>query len=350
MRIAVDAMGGDHAPEEVIKGAVQAAKNYPDIEVLLVGMKGVIEETLAKSGGGNVPNLRVYNASQAIAMNDSPVEAFRSKPDSSITVAANLVKTREADAIVSAGNTGAVVVAATFMLGLLEGVRRAGIAVPMPTKKGTCFLMDAGGNIHCKPPHLLQYGIMASIYAKYIGNVSNPSIGLLNIGEEEEKGNLLVKQTLELFKKSQLNFYGNVEGQDIYRGTCDVVVCEGFIGNVLLKVTEGVGELLISTLVGGMKAAGMDISNGGNNDAPPNPFMQAFAKMKAKLDYSEYGGAPLMGVNGVCIICHGRSKSKAITNAIRVAGELTKHKANNEIVELIRKTEQLIESVKKNGE
>ncbi|MEK7448892.1 MAG: phosphate acyltransferase PlsX [Planctomycetota bacterium] len=325
MRIVVDAMGGDHAPLEIVKGCLVAAEQSPDISLILVGQEDKIKSII----GSNQPkNITVINAPEVIEMHESPVAAIRSKRKSSLVQSAKLVGMKEADVFVSAGNTGAAVASSIFLLGFLEGVKRPGIAVPIPTAKGPSYLIDAGANIDCHPIHLLQYGIMASVYCKKMQNITTPRVGLLNIGEEDSKGNQLVQETLALFKKAPINFIGNIEGQDIFKGNCEVVVCEGFVGNVVLKLVEGCYEFFGRSL---MTEAGKhkDNSQCGN-------FMNsALGAVTARLDYSEYGGAPLLGVNGGCIICHGRSKAKAITNAVKVAATFGKQKVNEEILKEI---------------
>lgn len=328
MRIAVDAMGGDHAPEVVIEGAVAAVKEYEGVEVVLVGDEARINALLAKA---RYPKERisVHPSSEVIEMHEPPASSVRKKRNSSITVGVNLVKEGRADAFFSAGNTGAAVCAATLMLGLLPGIERPGIAVVTPTVKGFSLVIDVGANIDPKPAQLLQYGIMADAYMRYILNRPSPSVGLLNIGEEESKGTDFVKETHFLFEKSHLNFIGNVEGRDLFSGKCDIIVCDGFVGNVALKVSESVAEAMQVFLRRHLKS---------------NPMVTfcalllkpTFSKFKKEIDYSEYGGAPLLGVNGVVIIGHGRSNAKAIKNAIRVSKEEVERKFNERIAEAIR--------------
>lgn len=329
MRVAVDAMGGDTAPREIVKGSVLAARQFPDSEILLVGDEKAILHELDSCG--TVPkNISVHHAPQVVGMDDPATYSIRQKMNSSITRSVELVAKGEAAAVVSAGHTGAAVAASTLHLRTLKGVRRPGIAAPLPTRYGTCLVIDVGANISCKPLHLFQYGVMATIFSKYIFGTENPKVGLLNIGEEDAKGNDLAKETFALLSNSQLNFVGNVEGREIFDGKADVVVCDGFVGNVLLKFAEGLAMSLLSTIkVEAMKSF----------RAKVGLFLckPAFVPLRAKMDFTEYGGVPLLGVNGVCIICHGRSDSRAIQNAIRVALQLSKNKVNEHIVSELEK-------------
>ena len=327
MKIVVDAMGGDFAPDAVIKGAVAAVEEY-GWEVILVGDEQRLKTILVKAKYHG-DRISVQHAGEVIEMHESPAASVRKKRDSSIVVGINMVNEGRADAFFSAGNTGAVVCAATLGLGLLPGVERPGIAIITQTLKGISLVVDVGANIDAKPVHLLQYGIMGTAYLQNIFGVVNPSVGLLNVGEEETKGTDFVKETYELLSKSRLNFIGNVEGKALFSGKCDVVVCDGFVGNVALKVTEGTAEaiqvflkrhLLRTSLAGKI---GILLLKG------------TFEKFKKELDYSEYGGAPLLGVNGSVIIGHGRSNAKAIKNAIRVAGEEVERQVNQKIIEAL---------------
>jgi len=327
MKIIVDAMGGDFAPRVVIEGAIAAAKEY-NVQISLVGDAEKIKSLLGKFGYKG-DNISVHPASEVIGMSESAATSVRRKKDSSIVVGLNLVKEGRGDAFFSAGNTGAVVCAATLGLGLLPGIERPGISIVVPTLKGISLIVDVGANIDAKPLHLFQYGIMADAYFHYILNRPNPKIGLLNIGEEESKGTDVIKETRELFEKSSLNFIGNVEGKDLFSGKSDIVICDGFVGNVALKVTESVVETmqfflkkhLLSNPLGKLGLLFL------------KPSLMRFKK---ELDYSEYGGAPLLGVNGVVIIGHGRSNARAIKNAIRVAKEEVERKFNEKILEAIK--------------
>ncbi|MCK9604346.1 MAG: phosphate acyltransferase PlsX [Candidatus Omnitrophica bacterium] len=328
MKIVVDAMGGDHAPEVVIEGVIAAVKEYHR-EVILVGDEEKIKGLLKKSGyTGN--EISVYPASEVIEMSESAATSVRRKRNSSIVVGINLVKEGKGDAFFSAGNTGAVVCAATLGLGLLPGIERPGIAIVTPSLKGISLIIDVGANIDSKPMHLLQYGIMGSAYLEGIFNKTSPSVGLLNVGEEETKGTDFLKESFELLSKSKLNFVGNVEGKALFSGKCDVIVCDGFVGNVALKVTEGTAEviqvflkrhLLKTNLLG--KIGILLLKN-------------TFIQFKKEFNYAEYGGAPLLGVDGVVVIGHGRSNARAIKNAIRVAGEEVERQINQKIVEAIK--------------
>ncbi|MBU1045427.1 MAG: phosphate acyltransferase PlsX [Candidatus Omnitrophica bacterium] len=329
MRIAVDAMGGDHAPDVVISGAILAAKDI-DVDIVLVGPEDIIKAKLAAHK--SVPaNISVLNATEVIAMNESPAVSVRRKKDSSISVAVKMVKDKTADAMISAGNTGAVVCAASLFLKNLAGVDRPGISVLLPTLKNVVQMIDMGANIDAKPEHLLQYGIMGSVYSQYVLHKENPTVGLLNIGEEETKGPEFVKETFKLLEQNKnINFIGNVEGRDIYVGDCDVIVCDGFLGNVVLKVSEGLADA-IKEMLKRKLSTNIFTKLGALLSAP------AFKALKRETDYAEYGGAPLLGIDGVCIIAHGGSSANAIKNAIRVAHESVMNNVNQHIIELIEK-------------
>ncbi|MFH1479016.1 MAG: phosphate acyltransferase PlsX [Candidatus Omnitrophota bacterium] len=326
MKIALDAMGSDNAPFNDVEGAVLAARELK-YQVVLVGKQDVIEEELTKHRP--VPdNISIHHASEVIAMQEQPVLSVRRKKQSSIVVLANLLKENKVDAIVSAGNTGAMVCAATLKCRLLPGVERAGIGVLMPTLKGTVLMIDGGANIDARPTHLLQYAIMGSAYSEYILNKRAPKVGLLNVGAEESKGTGSLKEAYTLVERSGLNFIGNVEGRDIFIGDCDVIVCDGLVGNVALKVSESTAHAIIEMLKREIKSRAL--SKIGALFAK-----KSFDSLKKKMDYVEYGGAPLLGINGVCIICHGSSPPKAIKNAIRVAGEEVIKNVNQHIIEKI---------------
>jgi len=328
MKIIVDAMGGDYAPRVVVEGAIAAVGEY-NVEVVLVGNEPEIKEFLKKfkySGD----RISIYHSEEVIEMHESAATSVRRKRKSSIVVGVNLVKEGLGGAFFSAGNTGAVVCAGTLGLGLLPGIERPGISVIIPTLKSPSLLIDVGANIDAKPMHLLQYGIMADVYFRHILNKPDPKVGILNIGEEESKGTDFIKETRDLFEKSQLNFIGNVEAKDLFSGKSDIVVCDGFVGNIALKVIESVvgammvflkRQLLASNLLGKLGILFLKPS---------------FSRFKKEMDYSEYGGAPLLGVNGVVIIGHGRSNAKAIKNAIRVANEEVERKFNEKIIEALK--------------
>lgn len=311
MRIAVDAMGGDYAPVEIVKGALLAAEASPDVQLILVGQKERIQSFLS----GTLPkNVSLHEASEVVEMDEHPANAVRKKKDSSIVVATRLVKLGEADAIVSAGSTGAQMAAGLLGLGRIKGIERPAIATVLPTSDGGKLILDVGANMDATPEQLCQYGQMGSIYAAKILGIPNPRVGLLNVGSEEGKGNELTQKAYPLLKACPINFVGNVEGRDVPYGRADVVVCEGFAGNILLKTAEGLAgvlfqqikEKITSSMVRKLGALAV------------KPGLKEIAQM---MDYAEYGGAPLLGVNGISIICHGSSKAKAIFNAIRVARE-----------------------------
>lgn len=328
MKIAVDAMGGDYAPEEVVLGAIEAVKSY-SLDVVLVGDTNKIEEVLNRYGVKDNSHLSIVHASQVIDMGEHPAQAIRKKKDASIVVATQLVKDGACDAVVAPGSTGAAVTAALLGLGRIKGIERPCIATPIPSKKGITVLLDSGANANSKPKHLVEGAIMGSHYAKYILGVDKPAVGLLNIGEEASKGNELAQATYPLLEKMKtISFYGNVEGRDIPKGTVDVVVCDGFVGNVILKFGEGMAMFIIRLVKDTIKSSGFIAKLGALAVYP------ALRTLKKRLDFTEYGGAPLLGVDGSFIICHGSSKAKAIKNAIRVAGEL----AQQDVVGHIRKS------------
>ncbi|HOW42594.1 MAG TPA: phosphate acyltransferase PlsX [Candidatus Omnitrophota bacterium] len=317
MKIIVDAMGGDYAPDVVVEGAIAAVKEY-GVEIILVGDETKVN-ALLKKASFHSPKISVYPSTEVIEMHDSPAVSVRRKRNSSIVVGLKLVKEGKADAFVSAGNTGAAVCAATLTLGLLPGVGRPGIATVMPSLKGCFLVIDVGANIDPKPIHMLQYGIMAHIYCVDILNKPNPSVGLLNVGEEESKGTDFLKESYELLSKSHLNFIGNVEGKHLFSGECDIIICDGFVGNVTLKVTESLAEAMQTFLKRHILSSPLGILGA-------LMLKPSFRRFKKEIDYSEYGGAPLLGVNGVTIIGHGRSNAYAIKNAIRVARKEVEHK------------------------
>ena len=328
MKIAVDAMGGDYAPEEVVLGAIEAVKSY-SLDVVLVGDTNKIKEVLNRYGAKDNSHLSIVHASQVIDMGEHPAQAIRKKKDASIVVATQLVKDGACDAVVAPGSTGAAVTAALLGLGRIKGIERPCIATPIPSKKGITVLLESGANANSKPKHLVEGAIMGSHYAKYILGVGKPTVGLLNIGEEASKGNELAQATYPLLEKLKtISFYGNVEGRDIPKGTVDVVVCDGFVGNVILKFGEGMAMFIIRLGKDTIKSSGFIAKLGALAVYP------ALRTLKKRLDFTEYGGAPLLGVDGSFIICHGSSKAKAIKNAIRVAGEL----AQQDVVGHIRKS------------
>jgi phosphate acyltransferase len=324
MKIALDAMGGDHAPAAEVEGGALAVREY-GLEVILVGDEGLLKAELRRQGLWDHPGLTVRHASQRIEMHEQPSQVVRRKRDSSIWVATEMVKKGEAAAVISAGNTGATVVTAFFILGVLPGVERPAIATLLPTLAGHSILLDVGATVDCTAQHLIQFALMGHEYAQHVLKKAHPTIGLLSIGEEDTKGNEVTKETFKRLKETLLNFVGNVEGREIFTGKADVVVCDGFIGNVALKITEGVAEALKKMLIKEI-AAGSFLSRLGYALLRP-----AMARYKRRMDYAEFGGACLLGVNGICIISHGRSSARAIKNAIRVAKELHEARVNDHI-------------------
>jgi len=325
--IAVDAMGGDHAPQAEVEGAVRAARSL-DVRVVLVGQQDVLRRELALYDDYRDLPIEVFHAPDVVTMEDSAARAVRAKPNSSLRVAARLVKNRQAQGFVSAGNTGAVMATAKIVHGVVPGVDRPALAGILPTVKGLpVVVVDVGANVDCSARQLAQFAVMAEIYSRMILRPnSKPRVGLLSIGEEEHKGNDLTRSVATLLKRLSLNFIGNVEGRDIYAGEVDVIVCDGFVGNVAVKVSEGLADMVKHLLRDSLEATitgkiGYAIAK------------TAFSAFRKRLDYSEYGGAPLLGVRGVCIICHGRSNANAIKNAIRVAKDFYEGKVNQLIEE-----------------
>ena len=328
MRIAVDAMGGDFAPQEIVKGALKAARELPSVtRIYLVGDESAIRAELGPENAQN-EKLEIVHATEIVGMDEAPAQAVRRKKDSSIGRAVDLVKAGRADAVVSAGNTGAVVVAATLKLRTLEGVDRPAIAAVLPTQKQPIVLIDAGANTDCTPKMLGHFAAMGSVYSRMIMHAENPVVGLVSIGGEDIKGNEFTKETFKLLESSPLNFKGNVEGHDIFEGDMDVAVCDGFVGNIILKTAESVSHAMahwmkrefVKTPV---RMFGAAILKG------------AFRDMKKTMDPEMHGGALLLGVNGVCIITHGASSERAIFHAVRVAAESVELDLNNAIVERV---------------
>ncbi len=322
-RIAVDAMGTDTAPQAEVEGSIQAARQK-FAEVLLVGPEEPLKRELGRREARGLP-IEVVHASEAVTMDDEGAKAFRRKRDSSIRVAARLVRDHKADGLISAGNTGAVMTTAKIVLGALEGVDRPALAAVFPTSTGkAAVLVDVGANVDCKAHHLEQFAVMGEVYYRVIFGAKRPRVGLLSIGEEDHKGNDLTREAFLLLKQLPLNFVGNVEGRDLYNGSVEVVVCDGFIGNVALKISEGLIEA-VSTLLKGALSSTLSSKVGYVLSR------KAFQHFKKRVDYSEYGGASLLGVRGVCIICHGGSNANAVKNAIRVAAEFAEGDVNEKI-------------------
>jgi glycerol-3-phosphate acyltransferase PlsX len=320
-------MGGDYAPDEIIAGAVEAVgKLDKDDELILVGPQQVIESKLTAVGSKRGP-LSVVDAPDVIGMDDSPVDSLRSKPKSSIAVMAKLAKHGLADAVISAGNTGACVAAFQMRMRTLPGVNRPGIAVVFPMPAGPVTICDVGANIACKPINLYQYGLMSTIYARSILGITKPRVGLMSIGEEDAKGNEVVKRTRELLRSDpRIDFIGNIEGRDIFRGVCDVVVCEGFVGNVILKLTEGAVDGLFRAIKQELMQEKARLAL---------KFKPIIMRVYQKHDYNEYGGAPLLGINGTALICHGSSKSRTIRNAVSAAKNCYTQRINDKIIECL---------------
>ena len=328
MRIGIDAMGGDDAPAVEVQGALDARELLaPDDQIVLVGNESLILEHLDGQADWS-DKIAIQHADQVIGMDESPVEALRAKPNSSIGVLAKMHKAGKLDAIISAGNTGAYVAASQMYLRRLKGVQRPGIAIITPTASGPVAVCDVGANVNCRPVHLLQYGVMASVHLSAIHGVENPRVGLLSVGAEDAKGNDLVKRTHQLLRDDpNVNFIGNVEGRDLFQGTCDVMVCEGFVGNVILKLIEGMVEGVMTAMTEELASVLPDGSK--------EMLRQAIVPILKKYDYNEYGGAPLLGVGGICIICHGASNSRGIRNAIRAAKECSQEHVNERITQLL---------------
>ena len=331
MRIAVDAMGGDNAPDAVVEGAVLAAREY-QVEVLLVGQEEVVRESLRKHDLGKA-RIELVPASQIVLMDESPTKAVRRKKDSSIAVAARLLKTGNADAMVSVGNTAAALAIARSFLGKLKGLARPAIAAVIPNMVDATILLDVGANAGgCAPEHLLQFAIMGEVYAKDLMGKESPRVGLLSVGEEKSKGSPVTLSAFPLLEESPLNFVGNVEGRDIVSGTADVVVCDGFVGNALLKFAEGMADMVFSL---------MKKELGQSTMAKLGMFLAlpAMKRFKKRVDYEEYGGALLLGIRGVCVIGHGKSNANAIKNAVRVASESVSRRLNDHIEQNLRMIE-----------
>jgi glycerol-3-phosphate acyltransferase PlsX len=330
MLIALDAMGGDFAPGPIVAGAVKAIDADPELRVILVGDQAQIESCLT---GVPRERIEIFHCTQTITMEETPVLALRKKPDNSISRCWQLLAEHKVEAIVSAGNTGAMVAGGLRLRRFLKNVRRPGIAALMPTLKGPCVLLDVGANVSPKPTHLFQYGVMGSIYARHILKRDQPTIGLMNIGSEEAKGHDLAKDTHTLFKSSSLkeSFVGNIEGRDINRGVCDVIVTDGYVGNVVLKVSEGVADFV-------MKMVGKELMTtlGGEKDRG----LLALKTLHDRYDYSSQGGAPLLGIDGICIICHGSSGDRAIMNALLMAAQHARVKINELIVKELESSPQ----------
>jgi len=327
VRVAVDTMGGDLGSELPIRGALEALASKDGLEIILLGPEGEIARQLQEITGGDsslADRIHIEHAPETIGMDESPVEAVRRKKQSTIMVGFDLVRQNKADAVISAGNSGATMAAAIRKLGRLKGVSRPGIASFFPTLKKPVMIMDIGANVDCRPTHLLQFAIMASSCSHLLHAIDRPRVGLLSIGEEAGKGNLLVKEAHDLLRKSYLNFIGNVEGRDVYKGDVDVIICDGFVGNVALKLSEGLAEAAMQMLRA-------EITRTLRAKIGYLLIHKAFKRFRRRIDYAEYGGAPLLGINGTGIICHGTSDTLAYKNAVFVAADMIENRVNETI-------------------
>jgi glycerol-3-phosphate acyltransferase PlsX len=330
MRMAIDAMGGDYAPDEIIAGALEAIELLAkDDQIMLVGPQDIIEARLSSLQQRN-DRISVVHAPDVIGMDEVPIESLRRKPRSSIGVIAKLAKRNQADAVISAGNTGACVAAFQMRMRNLPGVNRPGIAVVFPTFGGPVTICDVGANIACKPINLHQYGLMASLYSKHLLGIQNPRVGLMSIGQEDAKGNEMVKKARHLMRADpNINFVGNIEGRDIFSGVCDVAVCDGFVGNVMLKLTEGLVEGLFKAIKDELMQDKLALAM---------KFKPVMERIYKKYDYNEYGGALLLGINGTAVICHGASRSRTIRNAILASKKFCTERINDKIMERLSET------------
>ena len=330
MRIAVDAMGGDFAPKEIVRGAVDAAKKY-DCEIVLIGDEEQIRAELHGADPAAL-HISIVHASEVIGMNEHPAEAVRSKKDSSVVVATRLVKEGSCDAVFSAGSTGAAVAAAQLILHRIRGVGRPSIATPMPTPDGVTLMLDSGANVDSKPEHLVQSAVMGSLYAQHVFGIEHPRVGLLNIGEEETKGNEQAKETYPMLKaEPNIRFCGNAEGRDVPKGNFDVVICDGFVGNVVLKFAEGLAKTILGLIREEIRGAGLMAKLGALL------LMPTLRRLGKRLDVREYGGAPLLGVNGYCVIGHGSSDAKSVASAIGVTVDYVNGRVLDQIRDALAK-------------
>ena len=326
MKIAVDAMGGDNAPAVVVEGAVKASAEL-GVPVILVGDKARVEAELKRHNTRGA-DITVRHASEVVEMDDSPIQSIRTKRDSSIRVCFELVRDGEAGAVVSAGNSGAAMAAGVLLLKKLKGVERPALAVSLPTMKNPAVLLDVGSNVTCKPVNIMQFAVMGEIYARHVLGKERPRVGLLSNGEEDAKGTDLTRESSVLLKKTDLNYVGYIEGRDVYRGDVDVIVTDGFVGNVVLKLSEG----LVESVIGMLKK---EIMSSISSKIGYFLARAAFKKLKKRIDYAEYGGAVLLGINGICVIGHGRSNARAIKNAVIKAHQSMEGEVNAHIIEEI---------------
>lgn len=341
MKIAVDAMGGDFAPQNIVEGAFLVAKKH-GVKVVLVGDEDQVSKELSKYPTSKLP-IYIHHAPYVVAMHDSPSTVIRRMKETSIKVALDLAKEGQVNGVVSAGNSGAAMALAMYILRKMEDVERPAIATIHPTTGGNTVLIDSGGNVDCKPIHLVQFAMMGHAYAKYILGKDTPRIGVLSNGEEEGKGNELTREVHDILSEADLNYIGYVEGRDLNNGEVDVIVCDGFVGNVTLKVSEGLWETIHAIL----KHEADD-----NVRAKVAYFLmgRAIRRLEKRLDYSEYGGAPLLGINGNCLICHGTSNAKAIMNAILLASNLAKNKLNEHLIKELREKQDILRPGQKQSE
>jgi glycerol-3-phosphate acyltransferase PlsX len=325
MRIALDAMGGDDAPRINVDGAIAALRSEPDLEVLLVGDRPLLDQMVTASGYSG-ERLTIVPSVDFVGMAEKPMDALRKKPECSIAVCWKLMASGQAEAVISAGNTGGVVASGLRTRLFLKGIKRPGIAVVLPTLTGRAVLMDVGANPGAKPEHLAQYAVMGSIYAKEFLGVSHPRVGLMNIGSEEGKGTDSIRETHQLITSSSVreHYIGNVEGRDLYHGNADVIICEGFVGNVVLKVSEGMASMMLRRLAEDVVAS---------LATEKQKAAETFKSIGRSYEFNEVGGAPLLGIDGICLICHGSSDYRSIVNALRGAAKLREHRVNAQIVE-----------------
>ncbi len=335
MRIVLDAMGGDNAPQVEVAGAVRALKESKDLIIILVGDSNRIKELLDdnKDAKNVRDRIEIEDAKETVSMSEAPAQAYKTKPESSIAISTKILKEGRAEALISAGNTGAVVVFSLFGIGRIPGVLRPAILTVMPSEAGVTAVIDSGANVDCRPVHLAQFAVMGNMYSKYILGEENPRVGLISVGAEEEKGNELTAVTRAFIKKLNLNFIGNVEGHDVTNGNADVIVCDGFVGNVILKTAEGIGQLLLSMIKKSVKKSFVLAKLGA--------FLikGVFKSVFKSSDPNEYGGAPLLGIRKPVIICHGRSNERGIMNAIKVGEKFIKRHINDEIEAAVKNME-----------
>lgn len=336
IRVAVDAMGGDYAPDEVVQGCLAVAREDPTAQILLVGDQNRLQRVIGQQP--IPPNVRLHHASEVIEMGESPVQAVKRKRDASIVVCARLVQEGQADAFFSAGHSGAAMAVAALQIGRIPGIERPAIAAAIPSKRGYFVLIDAGANVDCDPSHLLEFAIMGSVYAQVILGIPSPKVGLLSNGEEEGKGNQVVKVAYRLLQQSGLPFVGNIEGKDVFEGKADVVVCDGFVGNVALKVGEGTASFMVSLIEEEVRSHPL-------LKVPLALMYPALRRLKRRTDYAEYGGAHLLGVRGVCVIGHGRSHASAIANGVRLTIRSVKQRMAERLEQAMSQQTALLNSL-----